>query len=113
MAVLFAVLLSLASPTTFAFAQSANESTRQDLSWTWPYMQVYPPPDPPVNEAAGGPRSLYFALMMSFGGEYKSSGAIPGVQVALDKINNDSTLLPGYKLHYTLTDSQVRAYFQS
>ena len=60
----------------------------------------------------GGSKSLYFALMMSFGGEYKSSGAIPGVQVALDKINNDSTLLPGYKLHYTLTDSRVRAYFQ-
>ena len=109
MAVLFAILISLAFPTMFASAQSANESspTRvQDLSWTWPYLQVYPPPL--VNEAARGPRSLYFALMMSFGGEYKSSGAIPGVQAALDEINNDPALLPGYKLHYALTNSSVR-----
>ena len=44
---------------------------------------------------------------MSFGGNIDSSGAIPGVRVALDRINNDSNLLPGYSLHYALSDSQV------
>ena len=51
---------------------------------------------------------LYIALTMSFGKEYVSSGVIPSVQYALDQINNDPDLLPGYTLHYTLTDSQVQ-----
>ena len=51
---------------------------------------------------------LYFGLVMSFpGGEFDSSGAIAGVRVALDRINNDPTLLPNYTLHYTLTNSSV------
>ncbi len=33
---------------------------------------------------------------------------VPGVEVALDQINSDPTMLPGYTLHYTLVDSQVR-----
>ncbi len=32
---------------------------------------------------------------------------VPGVQVALDQINSDPTMLPGYTLHYTLVDSKV------
>ena len=72
------------------------------------YLQVYPSNDP-SEEALVGIKSLYFALMMSFGGDFRSSGAVPGVQVALDQINSDPTLLPGYQLHYTLTDSQVCA----
>lgn len=67
-----------------------------------PYLQIYPP----VNEADGR-IPLYFALVLSFGGEYKSNGAIPGVQIALDYINSEPSILPGYSLHYTLTDSQV------
>ena len=67
-----------------------------------PYLQIYPP----VNEADGR-TPLYFALVLSFGGGFKSNGAIPGVQIALDYINNEPTVLPGYSLHYTLTDSQV------
>ena len=103
----FAVFVLLAS-LAISYAQSANENTNQALSWTWPYLQVYPPVS--ANGTAGGPKAIFFALMMSFGGNFKSSGTIPGVQSALDRINNDPTLLPGYKLHYTLTDSQVRAY---
>ena len=50
---------------------------------------------------------LFFGLLSSFGGVFRSSGCIPAVQVALDEINNDSSILPGYSLHYTLKDSQV------
>ena len=68
----------------------------------WPYLQTYPP----VNESDGR-MPLYFALVLSFGGNYRSIGALPGVQIALDYINSQSSILPGYSLHYTLLDSQV------
>ena len=67
----------------------------------WPYREVYPA------SAAEGTSTLTFALMLSFGGDYKSSGAIPGVKLALDQINDNPDILPGYTLQYTLTDSQV------
>ena len=76
------------------------------------YREVYP--DRAIEEDQwyktdeNGTILLYFALMMSFGGDYKSHGVVPGVQVALDRINQDSSILPGYRLHYTLTDSQVQ-----
>ena len=67
------------------------------------YLQIYPP----INE--NDTRTpLYFALLQSFGGLYNGSGSVAGLQVALDRINNDPNLLPGYTLHYTLTDTQVR-----
>ena len=53
-------------------------------------------------------KALVFGLIMSFGGTLDSSGAVPGVRVALDRINNDTSLLPGYTLHYALSDSRVR-----
>ena len=90
-------------------ARTDNESLVDSSPPPWPYyLQVYPGTDP-SGETSVGIKSLYFALMMSFGGDYRSSGTIPGVQVALDQINSDPTLLPGYQLHYTLTDSQVCA----
>ena len=67
-----------------------------------PYLQIYPP----VN-SADDRTDLYFALMLSFRGDYVSIGALPGVQIALDYINSQPSILPGYILHYTLTDSQV------
>lgn len=74
----------------------------QASSSPWPYLQVYPP----VNETDVR-TPLYFALMLSFGGDYTSIGALPAVQIALNYINNQPSILPGYTLHYTLTDSQV------
>ena len=71
----------------------------------WPYLQVYPP----VNETDDR-TPLYIATTLSFGGSYRSVGALPGVQIALDYINSNRSLLPGYTLHYTLTDSQVHSY---
>ena len=44
-----------------------------------------------ANEAAGGTTSLYFALMMPFSGNTKTSGTILGVQVMLDGIDGDLT----------------------
>ena len=68
------------------------------------YLDVYPPVD--ENDTR---TPLYFALLQSFGGDYNGSGSVAGLQVALDRINSDPTLLPGYSLHYTLTDTQVRS----
>ena len=68
----------------------------------WPYLQIYPP----INESDGR-TPLHFAHMLSFGGDFRSIGALPGTQLALDYVNSHPSILPGYSLHYTLTDSQV------
>ena len=79
------------------------------------YKRIYPPvnisidqescsPDPALNKTC----PLYIALIMSFGGSYTSSGVIPAMEVALDQINSDPDMLPGYTLHYTLKDSRVQ-----
>ena len=44
---------------------------------------------------------LYFLYITSDGPSYSSAGAIPAVDIALEKINGDPTLLPGYTLNYT------------
>ena len=89
---------------TTAIVVLASLQTARTSSLTpWPYLQIYPP----VNESDGR-TPLYFALMLSFGGQFTSVGALPGVQIALDYINSHPDILPGYSLHYTLTDSQVR-----
>lgn len=67
----------------------------------WPYIQVYPP----VN-TSDDRTPLYFGLMLSIIG-FPSIRAAPGIQIALDSINSDPSILPGYSLHYTLSDSQV------
>lgn len=69
----------------------------QDLPYTYPA------------ETRPGTTPIYFGLLQSFGGTYNSSGSIPGVEVALDRINNDTNLLPGYTLHYVLRDTFVSA----
>ena len=74
----------------------------------WPYLQVYPA----VNKSDSR-TPLYFALVLSFGEEYRSIGALPGVQIALDYINSNPDILPGHTLHYTLTDSQVYNYYRN
>ena len=51
--------------------------------------------------------ALYFGLMLSLSSDDQSSGTLAGVQAALDEVNSRDDLLPGYSLHYTLTDSKV------
>ena len=68
-------------------------------------FQVYPDLDD--STVSNGTKPLYFALMQSFSGGYVSAGGIPGLMVALDEINSNSTVLPGYSLHYTLSDNGV------
>ncbi len=62
---------------------------------------------PEVSANSNETKPLYFGLMQSFGGGFNSSGVVPGVDVALDQINSDDSILPGYTLHYELSDSQV------
>ena len=63
---------------------------------------------PPVN-VSDNRTPLYFALIQSFSGIYVSAHSIVGLEVALDLINENKTLLPGYSLHYVLTDAPVSA----
>ena len=51
--------------------------------------------------------ALYFGLMLSLSGDDESSGALAGVQAALDEINSRDDLLPGYSLHYIPINSKV------
>ena len=73
-----------------------------------PYLDVYPNVTEAVQRNYTSP--LYFGLMLSLSGDQQSTGALAGVQAALDDINNRDDLLPGYSLHYTLTDSKVSLY---
>ena len=67
----------------------------------WPYLQIYPP----VNETDSR-TPLFFALMLS-SVSFQSIQALPGIQIALDYINKEPSILPDYSLHYTLSDSEV------
>ena len=62
---------------------------------------------PPLENKTDRRTPIVFGLIVSFGGSFNSSGAVPGVRMALDQINNNTNLLPGYSLHYALSDSQV------
>ena len=68
------------------------------------YIEVYPE----IELNGNLTNHIFFALVQSFGAEFNGSGNIAGVKVAVDRINNDSSMLPSHVLHYTLTDSQVR-----
>ncbi len=68
------------------------------------YLDVYPERDTGDGNTT---KPLYFGLMQAFGGGYDGRNNVLGVQVALDEINSDPSMLPGYRLHYTLSDSQV------
>ena len=66
-----------------------------------PYKEIYPYVDitrdqqscvPDPTAGANGTCPLYIALMMSFGGDFVSSGVIPGVQLAINQINSESGL---------------------
>lgn len=70
------------------------------------YLEVYPDPTDPA--VLKGRTPLHFALIKSRGSQFNSFGSVAGVKLALDMINNDSSLLPGHTLHYALNDCQVR-----
>lgn len=68
---------------------------------------------PPANRDGSDSRTdLHVAVIMAFGfdNSFNSSGTVPAIQIALDLINNQSDVLPGYKLNYVLMDSRVRPY---
>ena len=60
---------------------------------------------PPLN-ASDTRTPLYFSLIQSFG-QYISLHSMVGLEVALDFINADENLLPGYSLHYVFTAALV------
>lgn len=75
---------------------------------TYEYLRMYP------SVTVEGTQPLFFGLMKVVSvalpvGEYDiGSVTVPSVEVALDQINDpNSTILPGYTLHYLLADSQV------
>ena len=84
---------------TAAWIVRSAEATRP----YYKYLQEYPP----VNETDDR-IPLHFAMVLSFGGEYLSIGALPGIQIALDYINREPSILPGYSLHYSLAYSEVQ-----
>ena len=109
------LLLSLIF-TCLLLATSVSQETRFASEYAnlylGPYKHIYPPVDITQDPDTCTPSSksrcpLYIAIMFSFGGAFTSSGVIPGVQLAIDQMNNDSSFLPGYKLHLLLHDSQV------
>ena len=53
-------------------------------------------------------KTIYFAFMTTFSGSFVSSGTIPAVDLAIERVNNDSLLLQKYKLDYTMAvDTKV------
>ena len=76
------------------------------------YKHVYPPfnlsqslEDCTPTENTTCP--LFVGVMFSFSSVFNTSGAVLGVQIALDQINDNPNMLPGYKLHYAVLDSKV------
>ena len=55
------------------------------------------------------PVPLHFSLVVSFGLDgFNSSGTIPAIDLALEQINTNQTVLPEYELlHTTPRDSEV------
>lgn len=101
----------------FACSQCQNFLNSAEISQTEQIIRnnmFYPPLSEQSSDThdqnADDRKPLVFGLIMSFGGSFDSSGAVPAVRVALDRINNDPTLLPGYTLHYALSDSRVSWY---
>ena len=92
-------LISLAAAAAISSSHAAAAEKKGGY-----YKEVYPPVDLSQEDLSG---HLFFALVQSFGREFNGSGNIVGIQVALDRINNDSSILPNHTLHYTLTDSKV------
>ena len=96
---MFAIIVGLLCTATIT--QTVAESQWNN------YLEVYPNDSSKVATSNDESTPLYFGLMLSLSGDQQSTGALAGVQAALDHINSRDDLLPGYSLHYTLTDSKV------
>lgn len=48
----------------------------------------------------GSRAELPFGLFLSRSGPISYEGVLPGIELALSLINNDTSLLPGYRLEY-------------
>ena len=60
----------------------------------------------------GEEHQLLLSFITTRTGDLVSSGAIPMVDLALEQINNHTSILPGYSLDYTsVLDSQVSGLF--
>ena len=68
--------------------------------------EIYPPESIP-SHVDDNTTHIYIGLIVSFGGAFNSSANVPGVRDAVDRINNDTSILENYTLHYVLSDSQV------
>lgn len=60
-------------------------------------------------EGRATPTNLTFIFIISYGRlGFNSSGALPAAEMALEDINSDPSMLPGYNLVYSqVRDSQV------
>ena len=45
-------------------------------------------------------KNLYFSFITAHSKQYTALGAVPAVNLALERINSDPTILPGYNLSY-------------
>ena len=77
---------------------------------------IYPPVPEPLDEAA--PLPLYVGLIESYDASLPDDqlgavGTVVGAEIALDHINADARMLPGYSLHFNFINSQVYAHIQS
>ena len=112
--VVYAQTILIALAITIANGASQLGTPDNSQLFDGPYIQIYPPVDLSQDQQTCSPQNsstgtcpLFFAFIQSFGGIYDGRGTIPGVQLALDQINADPNLLPGYTLHFTLSDSNV------
>ena len=87
----------------FLLAVATANSCVYGMEDTSYYKEVYPP----IDLSGDLSNHLFFALIQSLSGVFNGSASIPGIQLALDRINSVSDILPNHTLHYTLTDSQV------
>lgn len=56
-----------------------------------------------------GQQELRVAFITSFEGEFDSSVTVPAVKLAIEEVNRNSSILPGYKLVVELTENMTVA----